>query len=205
MVTSYTQLLARQLDGRLDDESKELMGTVITGAKRISLLIQDLLAYTSVSRNTEQPKENVDLNRALERALEHLAAAIAATGATVSTQRLPSVMGYETHFVQLFQNLVGNSIKYQSQAQPRINIQAERRDDQWIVSVEDNGVGIDPEYHKQIFGVFKRLHDHQIPGTGIGLAICQRVVERNGGEIWVQSGGAGKGSTFCFSLPAGGA
>jgi PAS domain S-box-containing protein len=205
MVTSYTQLLARRLEGQLDDESQELMGTVITGAKRISLLIQDLLAYTSVSRNTEQPKENVDLNRALQRALEHLASAIAATGATVSSEQLPSVMGYETHFLQLFQNLIGNSIKYRSAAAPQITIQAERRDERWIVSVEDNGVGIDPEYHKQIFGVFKRLHDHQIPGTGIGLAICQRVVERNGGEIWVESGGAGQGSTFCFSLPAAGA
>lgn len=201
MVTSYTQLLAKHLDGRLDDESLELMNTVVTGAKRISLLIQDLLAYTSVARNTEQPKEEVNLNVALQRALEHLGTSITGAEAVVTASWLPTVVGHETHFVQLFQNLISNAVKYRSEEPPRINIQVERRDLQWVISVRDNGLGIDPQYHKQIFGVFKRLHDQQIPGTGIGLAICQRVVERHGGEIWVESEGSGSGSTFCFSLP----
>ncbi len=202
MVTSYTQLLAKRFEGKLDEDSRELMDTVITGAKRISLLIQDLLAYTSVSRSIEQPKESVDLNRALQRALEHLSEAITGTSADIASGPLPCISGYEAHFVQLFQNLIGNSIKYRSAARPLISISAERRGLDWIISVQDNGMGIDPEYHRQIFGVFKRLHSQQIPGTGIGLAICQRVVERNGGQIWVQSERVGQGSTFSFSVPA---
>ena len=202
MVTSYTQLLARRFEGKLDEDSRELVDTIVTGAKRISLLIQDLLAYTSVSRSMEQEKESVDLNRALQRALEHLGESIEGTGAEIASSPLPCVEGYETHFVQLFQNLLSNSIKYRSDARPQVVIDAERRGPYWMISVQDNGVGIDPEYHKQIFGVFKRLHSQQIPGTGIGLAICQRVVERNGGQIWVQSAGAGHGSTFYFTAPA---
>lgn len=201
MVTSYTQLLARRFEGKLDEDARELMDTVITGAKRISLLIQDLLSYTSVSRSMEQPKERVDLNRALQRALEHLSDAIAGTSASITSAPLPRISGYEAHFVQVFQNLIGNAIKYRASAPPQIRIDAERKGLDWIVSAQDNGIGIDPEYHKQIFGVFKRLHSQQIPGTGIGLAICQRVVERHGGQIWVQSAGTGQGSTFCFSLP----
>lgn len=202
MITSHTQLLAKRFEGKLDDDSREVMDTVVNGAKRISLLVQDLLAYTSVARNIEQPREIVDLNRALNRALDHLSETVTGTNAKVRTTPLPCVMGYELQFVQLFQNLLSNSIKYRSEGAPEITVEAERKGVNWILSVKDNGIGIDPEYHKQIFGVFKRLHDQQIPGTGIGLAICQRVVERHGGQLWVESAGEGHGSTFRFLLPA---
>ena len=201
MVTSYTQLLGRRFQGRLSDEDQELMDYVIGGAKRISLLIQDLLAYTSIAKNADSPKEEVPLDRALERALSHLADAINEAGATIVRRPLPHVAGYEAQYVQLFQNLVGNAIKYRSERPPEITISAERKRLEWIISVQDNGMGIEAEYHAQIFGIFKRLHSQQIPGTGIGLAICQQVVERNGGRIWVESAGEGHGSTFRFSLP----
>ena len=201
MVTSYTQLLGRRFQGRLNDEDQELMDYVIGGAKRISLLIQDLLSYTSIAKNADSPKEDVALDRALDHALAHLAEAISEAGATIIRQPLPHVAGYEAQYVQLFQNLVGNAIKYRGERQPEITISAERKGLEWIISVQDNGMGIEAEYHAQIFGIFKRLHSQQIPGTGIGLAICQQVVERNGGRIWVESAGEGHGSTFRFSLP----
>jgi light-regulated signal transduction histidine kinase (bacteriophytochrome) len=201
MVTSYTQLLSRRFQGRLSDEDRELMDYVIGGAKRMSSLVQDLLSYTSVAKNTDEPKENVALDRALRRALAHLDAMIRETGASITYKPLPHVAGYETQYVQLFQNIVGNAIKYRSDRKPEITIRAERKGLEWLISVEDNGMGIDAEYHTQIFGVFKRLHSQKIPGTGIGLAICQQVVERNGGRIWVESAGEGRGSTFRFTLP----
>jgi light-regulated signal transduction histidine kinase (bacteriophytochrome) len=201
MVTSYTQLLSRRFQGRLSDEDRELMDYVIGGAKRMSSLVQDLLSYTSVAKNTDEPKENVALDRALRRALAHLDATIRETGASITYKPLPHVAGYETQYVQLFQNIVGNAIKYRSDRKPEITIRAERKGLEWLISVEDNGMGIDAEYHTQIFGVFKRLHSQKIPGTGIGLAICQQVVERNGGRIWVESAGEGRGSTFRFTLP----
>jgi PAS domain S-box-containing protein len=202
MVTSYTQLLGKRFQGRLSNEDQELMDYVVGGAKRISLLIQDLLSYTSIAKNADSPKEEVPLDRALERALSHLADAIDEAGVTIVRRgALPQVAGYEAQYVQLFQNLVGNAIKYRNEWQPEITISAERKGLEWIISVQDNGMGIETEYHTQIFGIFKRLHSQQIPGTGIGLAICQQVVERNGGRIWVESAGQGRGSTFRFSLP----
>jgi light-regulated signal transduction histidine kinase (bacteriophytochrome) len=143
----------------------------------------------------------VDLNLVLGKTLENCRAAIDETGAVVTSDPLPTVPGHEPHFLQLFQNLVSNAIKYRSGKTPIIHIAATRMDELWRLSVADNGIGIAPEYHQKIFGVFKRLHGKMIAGTGIGLAICQRVVERYHGRIWVESQ-VDQGSTFFFTLSA---
>ncbi len=202
MVTSYTQLLARRLGGGLEEDGREFMDQVIGGAKRMSLLLQDLLAYTEASREQDREPGTVNLNYALEEALGNLRGSIQESGARIGAEPLPTVLGHETHFVQLFQNLIGNAIKYRSEATPEVGITARQTGAEWLFCVRDNGLGIAPEHRERVFGVFKRLHGKEIPGTGIGLAICQRVVERNGGRIWVESKGEGYGSTFCFTLPA---
>jgi light-regulated signal transduction histidine kinase (bacteriophytochrome) len=126
--------------------------------------------------------------------------AIQESGAVVTSDALPTVPGHETRFIQLLQNLIGNGIKYRANRPPRIHVSAGKADNAWRISVADNGSGIDPQFHQKIFGVFKRLHGRNIPGTGMGLAICQRIVERYGGRIWVESA-LGEGSTFHFTLP----
>lgn len=200
MVTSYTQLLDRSLTEKLDDRTRTFMQYVVGGATRMSLLLQDLLAYTETSRAPEAG-EHVSLSRALHQVLRNLQPAIAESGAQITASELPWVEGRESHFVQLLQNLISNAMKYRQPAVPlRVDVGCIRQGDRWLIYVRDNGMGIDPAYHKQVFGVFKRLHGSDIPGTGIGLAICQRVVERAGGEIWVESR-PGEGSKFIFALP----
>jgi hypothetical protein len=202
MVTTYTQLLSRGLAGRLDDDHTEYMQQVIGGSKRMSALLHDLLAYTEVSRENEGGRSLVDLNDVFSSALANLQGAIQESGAVVETEHLPEVPGNESPLLQLFQNLIGNAIKYRSEAIPHVEVTVRQSGTQWNFCVRDNGIGIAPEHRERVFGVFKRLHGHEIPGTGIGLAICQRVVERHGGLIWVESEGKGHGSTFCFTLQA---
>jgi PAS domain S-box-containing protein len=202
MVISYTQLLARRLPTELDEKATEYITHVVDAAKRMSLLLQDLLSYTETARGTGEPGNRVDLNAVLNIALSNLQSSIDEAKAVVKREHLPMVLGRESNYVQLFQNLLSNAVKYRRHDEPlQIFVSATRKGDQCIVRVEDNGIGIAPAYHKQIFGVFKRLHGRRIPGTGIGLAICQRVIERAGGRIWVESD-VGKGSAFCFSVPA---
>jgi chemotaxis family two-component system sensor kinase Cph1 len=143
----------------------------------------------------------VDLNRVVEKTLENCKTAVAETQAVVTSDTLPTVAGNEVQFIQLFQNLITNALKYRSEKPPQIRVSAIRLDGMWRLGVADNGIGIAPEYHRQVFGVFKRLHGRGIPGTGIGLAICQRVVEGLGGRIWVESQ-AGEGATLYFTVPA---
>ena len=200
MVTTYTQLLARGLAGSLDDDNTEYMRQVIGGSKRMSALLHDLLAYTELSRDHEGERSRVDLNNVFSSALSNLQGAIQESEALVEAQRLPEVLGNEMPLLQLFQNLIGNAIKYRSEAVPHVHISVQQLGPQWKFCVRDNGIGIAPEHQERVFGVFKRLHGHEIPGTGIGLAICHRVVERHGGRIWVESEGKGHGSTFCFTL-----
>lgn len=201
MVTSYTQLLSRQLTG-LDEKSEMYMSFVVSAAKRMSMLLQDLLAYTETSRESRTAPALVDLNRAAQIAVVNVSTTINETRATVEVGELPSALGHEVHFIQLFQNLIGNALKYrQPGTAPWVRISAAEHDDEWVVCVKDNGQGIAPQFQQQIFGVFKRLHGKEIPGTGIGLAICHRVVERAGGRIWVESDGPGHGSSFYFALP----
>jgi light-regulated signal transduction histidine kinase (bacteriophytochrome) len=154
-----------------------------------------------MAENDDSPEGQVDLNVVVTKSLDNLKQLITDTHAEVTHDTLPVVTGYETMLVSLLQNLLGNAMYYRSEAPPQIHIGAERTKDEWRIAVTDNGIGIDPKYHEQIFQVFKRLHGSDRPGTGVGLAICRRVVERHGGRIWVESQ-LGQGSTFYFTLKA---
>jgi PAS domain S-box-containing protein len=201
MITIYSQLLVKECGVASNDSSTKYVDTIVSGTKRMRDLLADLLAYTSIGAQNDQPAAAVDLNSVLETASKNLTFSIAETGAAVESEDLPTVIGHEAHFIPLFQNLIGNAIKYRSEAPPRIHIAVDQTDSEVRFSVADNGIGIAPAYHTKIFAAFKRLHGGSIPGTGIGLAICQRVVERYGGRIWVQSE-LGHGATFVFTLPA---
>lgn len=201
MVTSYTQLLERRIGINLNDQTKWMMQQIVEGASRMSDLLQDLLSYTNTATQFE-PAGPVNLQVAVSTALQNLSTAIAECGAVVHVGDLPVISGRSGHMTLVFQNLIGNAIKYRrSDVRPAVEISAERGDAGWLFRVKDNGIGIAPQYQIQIFGVFKRLHGRDIPGTGIGLAICQRAIERAGGKIWVEST-PGEGSTFLFTVPA---
>jgi PAS domain S-box-containing protein len=203
MITSYSQLLLQSYNGPVENEAAVCVNFISEGTKRMRALLADLLAYTQVNASEQRSVELIDVNRVFQKAIENLETAIADSKAVVTSGLLPSVAGQEAHFIQLFQNLIGNAIKYRGEKTPRIHVSAAKQDGVWRFAVSDNGIGVAPEYHQKIFGVFKRLHGKNIPGTGIGLAICQRVVHRYGGRIWVESQ-AKEGATFCFTLPAGG-
>jgi light-regulated signal transduction histidine kinase (bacteriophytochrome) len=163
-------------------------------------LLQDLMAYSRVSGGATDPVESADAAVAVEAALGNLEAAVRKSGAQFHIGELPSVAAPAVHLVLLFQNLVGNALKYSGDRVPEVRIDAAPAEKFWRFSVKDNGIGIEPQYTKQIFGIFKRLHGADYEGTGIGLAVCQRIVERTGGRIWLEST-PGKGSTFYFTLP----
>jgi PAS domain S-box-containing protein len=199
MVALYSQMLQRKYGGELDAETDQYVGFIVGGAKRMEMLLKDLLTYSQTGANMG-PAEPIDWEPVMRKVLLNLQASIDQSGAVVSWESLPTVQAHEVRLVQLLQNIVGNAIKYRSEQPPKIRIAAERRDADWLFVVEDNGIGIEPEYAPQIFGIFKRLHGQTYPGTGIGLAICQRIVERYGGRIWVESK-PGEGSRFFFTLP----
>ena len=199
-VISYVQFLEERLAGTLDAETMQLMEIAVDGARHMQALIRDILAYSRVG-NQGGPAARVDNAAALKEALDHLAARIAETGAQVEVQRLPVVIAERTQLVQLFQNLVGNAIKFCKDRAPRVRVDAVREAGRLRFSVTDNGIGIAPEYREQVFVVFKRLHARrEYPGTGIGLALCKRIVERHGGEIGIESAPGG-GSVVWFTLP----
>jgi PAS domain S-box-containing protein len=199
MVALYGQLLQKRYEGKLDEEADRSLGFIISGAQRMEMLLRDLLVYSQTGSDQE-PAVQVDCVEALSKVTLNLQAGIEQNRAVVSWARLPRVKAHEFRIVQLFQNLIANAIKYRGVAPPVICVTAERQDGTWLFCVEDNGIGIAPEYAQQVFGIFKRLHGHRFPGTGIGLAICQRIVERYGGRIWVEPA-PGEGSRFCFTLP----
>jgi PAS domain S-box-containing protein len=201
-VKVFSELLAKRYGDELDDEALKFMGFVNSGATRMETLVRDLLAYTRVA-SLDQPVETADTAEAFESALSNLAAAISEAGANVTSEPLPRLPVHATHLQQLFQNLIGNAIKYRSpERPPLVHIAAERQDGFWLFTVSDNGIGIDPRYKETIFGLFKRLHTRdEYSGTGIGLTLCQRIVNRYHGRIWVESE-LGQGSTFRFTLPA---
>ena len=201
MISNYTQLLLRKFRGQMDEDASLYADYIRQGTERMAKLLDDLLAYTSLGAAVGTTSGMVNLQEVFERVLEDLRSQIAVNAAQVTSDPLPTVRGHESHFVQLFQNLIGNALKYRSQQAPSIHISVAHQNNSFLFAVRDNGIGIDPEYHASIFGVFKRLHTSDIPGTGIGLAICQRVVERYGGKIWVESQ-PDKGATFYFTLPA---
>jgi PAS domain S-box-containing protein len=214
MVASYTQLLRRRYQGKLDSDADEFIAYAVDGAVRMQQLINDLLIYSRVGR--QGPSfESVDTAQLFEQTVVDLAAAIEESGAVVSRGELPVVIGDPVQLSQLFLNLIGNAIKF-SKPTPRteasgqveaatrpacVHVAAERRPGEWVFSVQDNGIGIEPEYQERIFVIFQRLHNREeYPGTGMGLAICKKIVERHGGRIWLDSR-PGEGSTFFVSLP----
>jgi PAS domain S-box-containing protein len=203
MVASYTRLLSRRYKGKLDAEADEFMAFAADGAIRMQQLIRDLLAYSHVGKKGSDLRDTSS-DEALQQALKSLQGAIAESGALITYDPLPTVLADEMQLTQLFQNLVGNAIKYQGSGVPKIHISAIRNGDQkWNFSVEDNGLGIDSKNFERIFGMFQRLHDREeFAGTGIGLAICKKIVERHGGSISVKSH-LGEGSTFQFALAEG--
>ncbi|MDQ6711387.1 MAG: ATP-binding protein [Candidatus Dormibacteraeota bacterium] len=199
MVSSYTSLLKRRYAGKLDADADEFMAFAIEGATRMRALINDLLTYSRVGREAK-PSVPTDSRLALDRALANLQIAIADKGAAVKVGRMPSVMGDLAELTQIFQNLIGNGLKFCKKDHPEIRVGAEEHQGEWIFSVADNGIGILPEFRDRIFLIFQRLHKREeYEGTGIGLAICKKIVERHGGRIWVESE-PGQGATFRFTL-----
>jgi PAS domain S-box-containing protein len=200
MITSYLQLLQKRYQGNLDDKADKYIYFAVDGASRMQNLINDLLELSRVSTKSRE-LESTNCKFILNQALFNLRVIIKEEKATVSHDTLPEVIADSTQLVQVFQNLIANGIKFHSKEAPKIHITAEKKESEWIFSVQDNGIGIDPQYSGKIFEIFKRLHTReQFSGTGIGLAICKKIVEKYGGRIWVESE-LGKGSTFYFTLP----
>jgi light-regulated signal transduction histidine kinase (bacteriophytochrome) len=198
-VMAMSQLLARRYKGALDENADELIENITAAMTRMSDLVQDLLAYSKLSGGEEE-LEQVLLSATVDVALANIDEPVRTTGARIEKGALPKVLGRRTHFVQLFQNLVGNAVKYRGPDPPLVRIAAEYTSTECVIRVEDNGMGFEPEYAKQIFEPFKRLHGHEHPGSGIGLAICARIVRQFGGRIWAESQ-PGKGSIFSFTVP----
>lgn len=200
-VSTYSEFLIEATQQGRQREAEMSVRFIVEGTQRMRQLLDDLLVYTQLNiDDKDDPPERVDLSAIVEQILRNLNTIVQQSRAVVTHASLPVVRGREVQFVQLFQNLVENAIKYSGDRPPQIQITAERMGAEWRVAVKDNGIGIDPPYREQIFGLFKRLHGGKIPGTGVGLAICRRVVESYGGKIWVESE-AGSGSTFYFTLP----
>jgi len=203
MVASYTQLLGKRYKGRLDSDADEFIAFAVDGCNRMQGLIEDLLAYSRAGTNGQTLCE-VSSENALRQALTNLKASIEQSGAVVTHETLPPIRMDETQLSQVFQNLIGNAIKYRGAEAPQVHVSASRTArNEWMFSVKDNGLGIDPQYFERIFVLFQRLHGrNEFEGTGIGLAICKKVLERVGGRIWVESE-LKLGSTFYFALPEG--
>ena len=201
MVSGFTGLLQRRYRGKLDADADEFIGFAIGGVNRMQELINDLLSYSRVGREDVSAKA-VDMQIVVDKALANLQTAIEERSALVSSGPLPTLLANEGMLVRVFQNLIGNALKFCKAERPIVRIAAERHGTEWRFSVADNGIGIDPQYKDRIFLIFQRLHKQgEYPGTGIGLAVCKRIVERNGGRIWLESE-PGKGTTFFFTLPA---
>ncbi len=199
-VASFTQLLVSRYGAQSDPDAAEFVAYIVDGVERMSSLIHDLLQYSSTGGSKSLPSEPTSMEGALAEVLFALSASIDASGASITYDPLPEVWVENRSLITLLQNLISNAIKYRGDKPPRIHVSAEPSDANWRFSVRDNGIGIAPEYHERIFGIFKRLHGKEIPGTGIGLAICQRIVQWHGGDIWVESE-PGSGSIFFFTLP----
>jgi signal transduction histidine kinase len=199
IVSGYLQLIERRYKGKLAAEADEFITFAVDGAARMQSLIEDLLAYSRVGTQGRRFAPT-DCEKVFERAVGNLGRAVADSGATVTHDPLPTVLADVTQLVQVFQNLIGNAIKFRGAEPPRIHVAARSQDGQWLFSVQDNGMGVEPQYAQRIFVLFQRLHPRdKYPGTGIGLSVCQRIIERHGGRIWVESK-PGEGSTFHFTL-----
>ncbi len=198
-ISGFAELLKKRYKLALDAQGIEFINFILNGTGRMNGMITDLLAYSRVANSeTAEPFNTVDLNEVATAAISNLRLSITDTEAGVHRSELPKVSGDQMQLMQVFQNLIGNALKYRSAKRPEITISAERNGDAWIVAVADNGVGIPPRHRERVFGLFKRLHGSDYPGTGVGLAICRKVIERHGGRIWIASGGGG--TTVKFTL-----
>jgi light-regulated signal transduction histidine kinase (bacteriophytochrome) len=200
MVTTYVQMLDRRYGNTLDGDAKEYIKFAVEGSKRMYALVEDLLTYSRVETSVV-PFEPVSMDQVMITALKDMGETIEKSGATVTATDLPEVHADLQQMVQLMENLIGNAIKFRREDSPQVRISARLEGHEWIFSVKDNGIGIGKEYQDKVFQMFQRLHTKEAyPGTGIGLAICKKVVERHGGRIWYESE-QGVGTTFFFSLP----
>ena len=201
MVVTYAQMLAAKYAGELNGDGAMYIQYAVDGALRLESLVSGLLEFWQLSEQVEEHRVPVNCNEILKTVLLNLEAPIRESNAQITSGRLPSLMASTAPLTQLFQNLIANALKYRSADPPRIHVSAVKENSEWIFSIADNGMGIDPQYTTEIFRVFRRLHSREkYPGTGMGLAICQKIVERYGGRIWVESE-PGRGSTFRFALP----
>ncbi|MFQ5752747.1 MAG: ATP-binding protein, partial [bacterium] len=200
MVSSYLQLLQRRYQGKLDADADDFIAFAVDGANRMKALIHDLLLYSRVGTQGK-PFKPTDCEAVFDQTVANLKLVIADNGALVKHDALPTVMADEVQLLQLFQNLIGNAIKFRKEESPQVHVAARQKGSKWVFSFRDNGIGIKPEYANRIFIIFQRLHNrNKYSGTGIGLAVCKKIVERHGGRIWVESQ-PGVGSTFSFTLP----
>ena len=200
MVNVYTQMLMRRHVGE-HPQAKEYAAVIHQGVNRMEALIHDLLTFSKTIHSVDLPAEKADLSAALAEGISVLKDRIEQTGASITAPILPTVRGDTAQMAHVFQNLLSNALKYQTNgARPDVQISAKRDGTNWIIAVRDNGIGFEPQYAERIFGLFKRLHKEEFPGTGLGLAICRRIIERHGGRIWAEST-LGNGSSFYFSLP----
>ncbi|MER6949700.1 ATP-binding protein [Nonomuraea sp. NPDC000554] len=201
-VASFTQMLEQRYGDQLDERARQYIFYAVDGAKRMQLLINDLLDFSRVGRITGA-REPTDTGEALAAALENLSATVEDTGTTVTSGELPRVVGNRLQLTQLFQNLVENAVKFRSEEPPRVRVEARRAGEMWEFSCSDNGIGVEAKYADRIFLIFQRLHPRDVyPGTGIGLALCRKIVEHHGGQLWLDGDAEGPGATFRWTLPA---
>jgi light-regulated signal transduction histidine kinase (bacteriophytochrome) len=198
-VASFCSLLREEYSEELGENGNTYVDFAVDGAIRMRSLVQDLLAYSTIGSGSEE-NSTVSVEAAFESAVNNLSSAIEESDAVITHESLPTIVAREREIAQLLQNLIGNSIKYRSEKVPKIHLGVREEDNFWVFSITDNGIGISPEFREQIFGIFKRLHTREkFVGTGIGLSICQRVVEKIGGKIWVDD--TDHGTRICFSVP----
>lgn len=201
ILSNFSQLLEKRYKDKLDQDANDFIGFIVDGAKRMKVLISDLLTYSRAGRNEQTAKE-IDFNKIVGKVIYYMSPIIEQSEGKVTCDKLPVLVAREIHIMQLFQNLISNALKYHSDKAPGIHIRAKRNNDVWLFSVSDNGIGIDPRFHEKIFQIFQRLHSkEEYSGTGIGLSICKKIVSNYGGKIWVESE-EGKGSTFYFTIAA---
>ncbi len=200
VVAGFVKLLAKRYKGRMDSDADDFIEYAVDGVKRMQLMIKDLLEYSQVGTKGKEFR-TTDIMIVIEQAVSNLKAAIEESGALITYNAMPTVVADAPQLIRLFQNLIGNAVKFRGKEALRIHVSAERKEDEWLFSIRDNGIGIAPDQLEKIFVVFRRLHTkEEYPGTGIGLAVCKKIVERHGGKIRVESE-PGKGSTFYFTMP----
>jgi light-regulated signal transduction histidine kinase (bacteriophytochrome) len=200
VIKGFLMLFEKRYKDKLDEKANEIIRFAVDGAKRMQELIKDLLEYSQVGNRGKEFKP-ADCSLILNKAISNLKVSIEESGAVVTHDTLPTVMADAIQLSSLFQNLIGNAIKFHGSEAPMVHISTERKGDEWLFSVRDNGIGIDPKFADRIFAVFQRMHSSdEYPGTGIGLAICKKIIEHHGGRIWVESE-PGKGATFYFTIP----